>query len=635
MQPAGPAAAVATGNCSAEAGLAFAALPTETGAEANFCTNEMYRFLVRDNIEMREQIVEFLKDPLYRPTHHLSLAEFRELTLLRLQKFVQQRFFSVSDYTRDPPKFMAALESIFWADYSLSIKAGVHFTLCGGTIAKLGTAKHHAEWLPKLDDLSLPGCFGMTELAHGSNVMGIETTAVYDVAAGEFVINTPHDLASKYWIGGSGQHGKVCTVFAQLTVKGEWQGPHVFVVRLRDDAGNLMPNVRIRDHGAKMGLNGVDNGRIWFDNVRVPRDAMLDSLASVDQHGNYSSKVPGIPQRFGATIGGLTTGRILIAQGGVDGCKLALTIAIRYSAARTQFGDVPILSYVTQQRRLMPALATTYAFALGQLRLKEMVFSKGDPKAIHVLSSGLKAAATWTRTRVMQDCRECCGGMGVKADNRIGPMMNDQNVDVTFEGDNTVLMQQVAKAVLEAPHRSKAPLRPPSVSLAHASGPHGPLLADLGELLTYRDKSLAAELAGAMGAAAARATDAKGRSAAMAAAFQDNMDLSVDLGWSHTDRLVFGNFVDQITRAPERSRPVLRLLATLYGLSCVEGHMDFYLAQGALKAADRSAVRRQINALCGRLAADGGRMAISLCDSFGIPDHIVHAPIAFDWTKAE
>lgn len=75
----------------------------------------------------------------------------------------------------DPLKFQAGLATIAFADYSLCIKAGVHFTLCGGTIAKLGTDKHHKQLLPLLDDLTLPGCFGMTELGHGSNVMGIKT----------------------------------------------------------------------------------------------------------------------------------------------------------------------------------------------------------------------------------------------------------------------------------------------------------------------------------------------------------------------------------------------------------------------------------------------------------------------------
>jgi acyl-CoA oxidase len=56
---------------------------------------------------------------------------------------------------------------------------------------------------------------------------------------------------------------QISTVFAQLTVGGKWQGPHVFVVRLRDEQGNFTPGVRIKDNGHKAGLNGVDNGQIW------------------------------------------------------------------------------------------------------------------------------------------------------------------------------------------------------------------------------------------------------------------------------------------------------------------------------------------------------------------------------------
>ncbi len=56
------------------------------------------------------------------------------------------------------------------------------------------------------------------------------------------------------------------------------------------------------------GLNGVDNGQIWFYNVRVPRDALLDRYASVAPDGTYSSPIPSVPQRFGTMVGGLTTG---------------------------------------------------------------------------------------------------------------------------------------------------------------------------------------------------------------------------------------------------------------------------------------------------------------------------------------
>ncbi|DBB08163.1 TPA: hypothetical protein ACH3X3_008350 [Trebouxia sp. C0006] len=346
-------------------------LADSTVQVGQFNPRELYEYTVRDNIELRDRILEFLKDDIFKPNHYLSLLEFRQLTLERLQKFVAQQYFITKDYIDDPLKFQACLATIGFADYSLCIKAGVHFTLCGGTIAKLGTEKHHTKLLPLLDDLTLPGCFGMTELGHGSNVMGIQTQATYDKASDCFIINTPDDTASKFWIGGAGQHGKVCTVFAQLTVDGKWQGPHVFVVRIRDNNSQLTPGVKILDNGPKMGLNGVDNGQIWFDHVKVPRDALLDKYASVSAEGVYSSSIKSVAQRFGVTVGGLTTGRLLIAQGAVDACKVGTAIAIRYSCKRPQFGEKMIMEYITQQRRLLPGLATTYAMQVSMMRLRE------------------------------------------------------------------------------------------------------------------------------------------------------------------------------------------------------------------------------------------------------------------------
>lgn len=364
--------------------------PTSAAAP---CPKAMADFLTRDNKELRAAIFDFLRDPLYAPNYHLSMAGFRELTSQRMAKFVGQRFFSVFDYTRDPLKFQAALECLNFCDYSLAIKDGVHFTLCGGTIAKLGTEKHHPI-LRKMDTLELPGCFAMTELGHGSNVMGIETTAQYDPATREFVINTPNNEASKFWIGGMAQTAKVSAVFAQLTVNGKWEGPHVFVVRLRDDHGGLMPGVRVADNGPKQGLLGVDNGQCWFDHVRVPRDALLDRFSQVDASGRYRCSIDNVAQRFGTMIGGLTTGRMLIAQAAIDACKIGVTVATRYSARRTQFGDRAILGYITHQRRLFSGLATTYAMHLAMLHLKQLVVQGGPEagKQVHVVSSGLHLA---------------------------------------------------------------------------------------------------------------------------------------------------------------------------------------------------------------------------------------------------
>ena len=63
-------------------------------------------------------------------------------------------------------------------------------------------------------------------------------------------------------------------------------------------------------------------------------------------------------------------GRMLIAQGAIDASKIGVTIALRYACARPQFQGKRIMEYLTHQRRLLPALATTYAMQIQSLRLK-------------------------------------------------------------------------------------------------------------------------------------------------------------------------------------------------------------------------------------------------------------------------
>jgi len=366
----------------------------------------------------------------------------------------------------------------------------------------------------------------------------------------------------------------------------------------------------------------VDNGQIWFDHVRIPREGLLDRYASVAPDGTYSSPIPSPTQRFGTMVSGLTTGRMLIAQAAVDACKMGVTIALRYAVQRPQFGDAPIAVYVTHQRRLIPALATAYAMHLAMGQCKALAARPGATpdvaKQVHVLSSGLKAAATWHRVRILQDCRECCGGMGFLAANRIGPMINDMNVDVTFEGDNTVMMQQVAKPLVDDAIKGRA-VRAPTPPRVNAT--------DLGPgcvaaLLAWRQQALTAEVAAEVSNAAG------GGAKAAAAAFDASLDQVVSLGWAAVDATTFESFRDEIKSAPAAWRATLSTVALLYGLSRVEAGLQSYLAGGALPGAAVAPLRKKINALCGQLSANGAAQALALCDAFGIPDHLLQAPIA-------
>lgn len=275
-------------------------------------------------------------------------------------------------------------------DLSTTVKTGVQYSLWGGSVLSLGTEKHRQRYYDDIDAFRLPGCFAMTELGHGSNVAGLQTEAVLDLATDEWVLTTPDDGALKWWIGNAAEDGQAATVFARLKIPGRNggggasgeggaltdHGVHAFVVPIRNGQpgpGNTLPGVEVMDCGYKVGLQGVDNGVLRFRGARVPRENLLDRFARVERGGEYSSDFSP-SKRFAATLGELTGGRVGLSCSSLAVLKGAVTIAVRYSATRTQFGppggaEVAVLDYPSQQEKLMPLLATAYGAHFASRKL--------------------------------------------------------------------------------------------------------------------------------------------------------------------------------------------------------------------------------------------------------------------------
>ncbi|HEX8780228.1 MAG TPA: acyl-CoA dehydrogenase family protein, partial [Nocardioides sp.] len=356
---------------------------------------------------------------------------------------------------------IAAFETLAFGDLSVLVKVGVQFGLFGGAILQLGTKVHHDAYLADLVAGRVLGCFAMTESGHGSNVQALGTVATYDAEAQEFVITTPDDASRKDYIGNAALHAELAVVFAQLEVDGEGRGVHAFVVPIRRD-GQVVDGVRIADCGPKMGLNGIDNGRIWFDGVRVPRTALLNQFADVTPEGRYYSPIENPDRRFFTMLGTLVQGRVSVGGAAVNASKVALVVATRYAVRRRQFAATEppaedlLLDYGMHQRRLFPLIARTYALHVAQDALRDQlhsVISDGvdDEQARRKLESraaGIKALATWHATDTIQECREACGGAGYLSVNRFDALKADTDVFTTFEGDNHVLLQLVAKGLL-------------------------------------------------------------------------------------------------------------------------------------------------------------------------------------------
>lgn len=92
-----------------------------------------------------------------------------------------------------------------------------------------------------------------------------------------------------------------------------------------------LPGVTIIDMGHKMGVNGVDNAALKFNQVKIPRENMMNRYADVTPEGEFKSEVKFIPQRFFKVTERLLSGRLCIAGFCIGAQKACLMIAIRYA----------------------------------------------------------------------------------------------------------------------------------------------------------------------------------------------------------------------------------------------------------------------------------------------------------------
>ena len=610
---------------------------------------------------------ELVKDPAFHKIEGLGLEEHRERVLGQLKKLVEakavQRAFPARfGGSDDHGGNIAAFEEFVTGDPSMQIKAGVQWGLFGAAVLHLGTQEHHDRWLPGIASLEIPGAFAMTERGHGSDVASIGTTATYDPETEEFEIHTPFTAAWKDFLGNAALHGVAAVVFAQLITRGVNHGVHAFYVDIRDpETGEFLPGVGGEDDGVKGGLNGIDNGRLHFTRVRIPRANLLNRYGDVAADGTYSSPIASPGRRFFTMLGTLVQGRVSLDGAATNASKLALQIAVQYAQERRQFTTASpireevLLDYQRHQRRLIPRIAKAYAMSFAHEELLEKfddVFSGRDDtdlsrQDLETLAAALKPVSTWNALDILQECREACGGAGFMAENRFTSLRADLDVYSTFEGDNNVLLQLVAKRLLgdyarhlkelDTSGRAQYIANQAAEAALSRSGLRrlAQTVADTGSerksAIALRDPATQRDLLTdrVNTTVAAVAMDLRGSrklSAEEAAEqFNSRQDDLIAAAKAHGELLQWEAFTRALERIEdEGTRSVLTIVRDLFGLCLIEENLAWHLINGRISTQRAKTLSEYINRLLKKLRPH----AADLVAAFGYTQEHRRAPIS-------
>ncbi|KAF0690797.1 Aste57867_17852 [Aphanomyces stellatus] len=375
-----------------------------------------------------------------------------------------QKSYAYAELLRDHNITLYAERAYVYMLIGEFLPISVHLQMFIPTLEMQMDDEQKATWLPKVYSYEITGAYAQTELGHGSNVQGIETTAQYDPTTQEFILHSPTLTSRKWWPGGLGKTANHCVLHARLILDGQDRGVQAFLVPIRDPKTHkTLSGITLGDIGPKIGFNAIDNGYCVLNQVRIPRRNMLMRFAKVAPDGSFSN-----PPMDKLVYFTMVKVRVYLLEVVFQSLGKTVAIGTRFSAARVQgrkrgaSSELQVLDYENQQLALFPLIGMTYASLFthramdtfynqvlaqldGEMDLEQMCLLG----QLHASASGLKALLTEEAANGMERVRRACGGHGYSASSNLPHIFQEFVGACTYEGTKDVLVQQHVSFLLK------------------------------------------------------------------------------------------------------------------------------------------------------------------------------------------
>nr|KJB39744.1 hypothetical protein B456_007G028900 [Gossypium raimondii] len=380
--------------------------------------------------------------------------------------------------------------------------------------------------------------------------------------------------------------------------------------------------------------NSMDNGVLRFDHVRILRDQMLMGVSQVTREGKFMQS--DVPRQL--VYGTMVYVRQKIVADASCALSRAVCIATRYSVVRRQFGshnggpETQVIDYKTQQSRLFPLLASAYAFRfVGEWlkwlytdvtqRLQASDFS--TLPEVHACTAGLKSVTTSATADAIEECRKLCGGHGYLSSSGLPELFAVYVPACTYEGDNVVLLLQVARFLMKTVSQLGSGKKPVGTIAYMGRSEH--LLQCRCEVERAEDWLKPNVILEAFEARAARMSVTCAKNLNNFANQEEGFaQLATDLAEAavaHVQLIIVSKFIEKLQQdIPGKGvKRQLEILFNVYALSLLHKHLGDFVASGCITPKQGALANEQLRLLYSQVRPN----AIALVDAFNYTDHFL------------